>query len=102
MLAVATPVAMLACALGAVHRLRQAGTTAGAAPARAGADGRVLGASRGAEVELRFTLPTANANGPGPIDLDRVEVYAVTVAAGALPPPNRDVLTTARSWARSR
>jgi len=48
------------------------------------------------QVELRFTLPTANANGPGPIDLDRVEVYAVTVAAGALPPPNRDVLTNTR------
>ena len=48
------------------------------------------------QVELRFTLPTANANGPGPIDLDRVEVYAVTVAAGALPPPNRDVLTNSR------
>jgi len=48
------------------------------------------------QVELRFTLPSANANGPGPIDLDRVEVYAVTVAAGSLPPPNRDVLTKAR------
>ena len=48
------------------------------------------------QVELRFTLPTGNANGPGPIDLDRVEIYAVTVAAGSMPPPNRDVLTKAR------
>jgi hypothetical protein len=48
------------------------------------------------QVELRFTLPTANANGAGPIDLDHVEVYALTVAAGALPPPNREVLTNAR------
>jgi hypothetical protein len=54
-------------------------------------------ARRAAEqVELRFTVPTANANGPGPIDLDRVEIYAVTVGAGAVPPPNRDLLTKAR------
>jgi hypothetical protein len=48
------------------------------------------------QVELRFTVPTANANGPGPIELDRVEMYAVTVGAGAVPPPNRDLLTKAR------
>jgi hypothetical protein len=48
------------------------------------------------QVELRFTLPTANANGPGPVDLDHVEIYAVTVGAGAVPPPNRDLLTKAR------
>lgn len=42
---------------------------------------------------IRFTLPSTNANGPGPVDLDRVEIYAVTAAPGTLVPPNRDLLT---------
>jgi hypothetical protein len=50
----------------------------------------------GQEVELRFTLPTANANGAGTIDLDRVEIYAFTIAPGTVTPPNRDLLTKAR------
>ena len=49
----------------------------------------------GSEVRLRFKLPTANANGPGRIDLARVEIYAVTVAPGTVAPPNRDLLTRA-------
>ena len=44
------------------------------------------------EVRLTFTLPTANANGPGPIELQHVEVYAATVAAGAVAPANRDLI----------
>jgi predicted small lipoprotein YifL len=48
------------------------------------------------EVELRFALPTANANGAEAIDLDRVEVYAITVGPGSVTPPNRDILTKAR------
>jgi hypothetical protein len=47
----------------------------------------------GQEVELRFALPTTNANGPGRIDLDRIEIYAITVAPGAVTPPNRELLT---------
>jgi hypothetical protein len=47
----------------------------------------------GPDVQLRFKLPTANANGPGRIDLDRVEVYAVTVAPGSVTPANRELLT---------
>jgi predicted small lipoprotein YifL len=47
-------------------------------------------------VELHFSLPTANANGPGSIDLDRVEIYAVTTGPGLVTPPNRDLLTKAR------
>ena len=48
---------------------------------------------RGADaVRLRFALPATNQNGPG-IDLDRVEVYAVTVAPGQEPPPNRELLS---------
>ncbi len=47
----------------------------------------------GEDAQLRFQLPTANANGPGPVALDRVEIYAVTVAPGANPPPNRELMT---------
>jgi len=50
----------------------------------------------GQDVELRFALPTTNANGPGDIDLDHIEIYAITVGAGSVPPPNRDLLTKAR------
>jgi hypothetical protein len=50
----------------------------------------------GEDVELRFSLPTANATGPEAIDLAKIEIYAITVAAGAVTPPNRDLLTTAR------
>jgi hypothetical protein len=44
------------------------------------------------EVRLQFVLPTGNVGGQGPIALDRVEVYAVTVAAESADPPNRDLL----------
>ncbi len=50
----------------------------------------------GDDVELRFSLPMGNANGPEAIDLAKIEIYAITVAAGAVTPPNRDLLTTAR------
>lgn len=46
----------------------------------------------GNEVRLQFVLPNANAQGQGRIDLDRVEVYAVTVAADSPNPANRDLL----------
>jgi hypothetical protein len=48
---------------------------------------------RGSDIELRFTLPKTNANGPGPIDLERVDVYATTVAPGATPPPSPELLS---------
>jgi len=51
----------------------------------------------GNDVELRFSLPTANANGPLPIDLARIEIYAITIGPGAVTPPNRDLLITARA-----
>ena len=44
-------------------------------------------------VRLRFVVPTANLNGPGPVQLDRVEVYAVTMAPGSSALPNRELLT---------
>jgi predicted small lipoprotein YifL len=45
------------------------------------------------EVRLRFKLPAANVQGQGTIALDRVEIFAVTVAAESVDPPNRDLLT---------
>ena len=50
----------------------------------------------GDDVELRFALPATNANGPGQIDLARIEIYAITVGPGAAAPPNRDLLVNAR------
>jgi len=44
-------------------------------------------------VRLRFVLPTRNATGPGPIELDRLEIYAVTVGPESAMPANRDLLT---------
>jgi hypothetical protein len=36
--------------------------------------------------QLRFVLPVRNVNGPGPIELDHVEIYAITVPPGYVPP----------------
>lgn len=47
----------------------------------------------GTDVQLRFTLPTQNATGTQQIDLAHVEIYAVTVAPGAIIPPNRELMT---------
>ena len=54
------------------------------------------------EVELRFVLPTTNSVGAERIDLDRVEIYAVTIAPGAVTPPNRDCSPRPGSSARFR
>src|SRR6185436_16404085 len=48
----------------------------------------------GAEAQLRFDVPSKNQNGPGTVAIDRIEVFAATVAAGALRPANRELLTT--------
>ena len=48
------------------------------------------------QVELRFVLPTRNQNGQGPIDLQKVEIFAITVGPGAPPPTNRDLMSTPR------
>ena len=47
----------------------------------------------GQDVQLRFGLPNKNLNGPGRIDIDRVEIYAITMPPGSGPPTNRDLLT---------
>ncbi len=43
---------------------------------------------------IRFDVPSTNANGPGPVAVDRIEVFAATVAPGAVRPANRELLTT--------
>jgi hypothetical protein len=53
----------------------------------------------GDTVYVQMTAPRRNANGPGPVALDHLEVYAITAAAGATP-PNRDLLNDARIVAR--
>ncbi len=55
----------------------------------------VVARRQGNEVRLTFVLPTRNLNGPGPISLEQVEIFAATVAAGAVAPPNRELLTAA-------
>ena len=48
----------------------------------------------GSEAQLRFDVPSTNQNGPGTVAIDRIEVFAATVAAGAVRPANRELLTT--------
>ena len=43
------------------------------------------------EARLRFDVPSSNVNGPGPLALDRVEVYAATIAPGAGRPSNKEL-----------
>jgi hypothetical protein len=43
---------------------------------------------------VRFVLPSRNVNGPGRLDLDHVEIYAITVGPGVTP-PNRELFTKA-------
>lgn len=47
----------------------------------------------GNEVRFTFVLPRKNVNGPGAVDLGRVEIYAATIAAGAVTPRGRELLT---------
>lgn len=44
---------------------------------------------------LQMTVPTKNANGPGPVALQRLEIYAATVAADVPVPSNKDLLKPA-------
>jgi predicted small lipoprotein YifL len=47
----------------------------------------------GPDVHLRFTVPSQNAGAQGPVAIERVEVYAASLAPGAPAPPNREFLT---------
>ena len=46
----------------------------------------------GDEARIQFDVPSTNVNGPGTLALDRIDVYAATVAPGAARPANRDLL----------
>lgn len=47
----------------------------------------------GDTVYVEMRAPAKNANGPGLVALDHVEIYGVTVGSGFIPPPNRELLT---------
>jgi hypothetical protein len=55
----------------------------------------VVATRSGDDVQLSFSLPTTNANGPGTIDMSRIEIHAITVGP-AVTPPNRDLLVSSR------
>jgi predicted small lipoprotein YifL len=57
------------------------------------APGDVTVARLGPDVHLRFTVPSENAGAPGPVEIERVEIFAASIAAGAPAPPNREFLT---------
>ena len=48
----------------------------------------------GDEAQIRFNIPSTNQNAPGPVAIDRIEVFAATVAGGAVRPSNREFLTS--------
>ena len=57
------------------------------------APGTLAAARLGADVHLRFTVPARNVSVPGPVDIDRIEIYAASLAPGAPAPPNHEFLT---------
>ena len=50
----------------------------------------------GDRVEMRFTLPTANTDKSEPAALDRVDVYAMTIAANLPPPVTLQIVNSKR------
>ncbi|MFL6280434.1 MAG: fibronectin type III domain-containing protein [Vicinamibacterales bacterium] len=57
------------------------------------APANILVARVGSDAQLRFDVPATNLNGPGTVAIDHIEVFAATVAAGAIRPANRELLT---------
>jgi len=51
----------------------------------------VTGKRMSATVYLQMLAPRKNVNGPGAVEIDHLEVYAVTVHPGLLVPANRDL-----------
>jgi hypothetical protein len=49
----------------------------------------------GDTVYMQLTVPAKSAAGTGPFSVDRLDVYAVTLAPGSETPPNRDLLKPA-------
>jgi hypothetical protein len=45
---------------------------------------------------LRFVLPSRNENGPGPLELDRVQIYAMTIPANSVQPSADELMAKER------
>ena len=45
---------------------------------------------------LRFVLPSRNENGPGPLELDRVEIFAMTIPANSVDPSMQELMSKER------
>jgi hypothetical protein len=45
---------------------------------------------------LRFVLPSRNENGPGPLELDRVEIFAMTIPANSIEPSMIELMSKER------
>ena len=54
----------------------------------------------GDTVYLQMKVPAKNMSGRGAFSVDRLEIYAVTLAPGAVVPPNRDLLKPAHVVAK--
>lgn len=54
---------------------------------------KVVARRVGETVRIQFAVPATNLNGPGPAQVDRVEIYAITLGPGAAAPSNRDLMT---------
>jgi hypothetical protein len=59
------------------------------------APGTVTARRLGDTVYLKMTVPAKSVTGTGAYSVDHLEVYAVTLAPGTVPPPNRDFLKPA-------
>jgi hypothetical protein len=56
------------------------------------APGMIVARRLGDTVFIQMKVPAKSAAGPGPYSIDRLEIHAVTLAPGAIVPPNRDLL----------
>ena len=45
---------------------------------------------------LRFVLPSRNENGPGPLELDRIEIFAMTIPANSVEPSMDELMSKER------
>jgi hypothetical protein len=56
------------------------------------APGAIVARRLGDTVYIQMKVPAKGVSGPGPYSIDHLEVHAVTLAPGAVVPPNRDLL----------
>ncbi|MGH9410467.1 MAG: fibronectin type III domain-containing protein [Vicinamibacterales bacterium] len=60
-----------------------------------GAAAPFAGLRIGNSVYLQMTVPTKNGNGPGPVSLGRIDIYAATVDVNVAPPTNPELMKPA-------